>query len=646
MARFSSHLPSAAPKGVLPSAVRRLPAASRAPLSRLMIALVAAALAALGIAASANAVPTASDSATATASAKSVAQNGELAVLMKLRHPKGLAKFVRSVSDPRSPNYRRYATVEQLVERFGAKPADRKATMRWLAEHGAHGVLGATGTYITASLSAATASRALPAAGASASSIGAIADARRVPATLRGHVASIGLIGTREGVFDRNVETLAGEHLGQEPGLKGTSIVQNFGTPAGCAAGIQAGAPAEKLNGYTPNQYLTAFGHATLHKQGFKGQGKDIAVIETYGFRRSDIETFARCFGLPSPNLRVRPVGIPKPPAPGDETTLDLEVLTATAPRAEHVYVYEGGSSEYKLLNTVAAALGSKGHHPDVISISLGQCEPDLLGDIAFRDTMNEVFAVADGSGISILVAAGYEGSSGCKIELETGATALPLVSASEPASSPYVTAVGGTNVELTKGNQIKREMVWNDSPIALGAGGGALSILTTPRPWWQRDLLSKYGNGRMVPDVAGLADLLPGYSIYCTAEICKSPEQPEGGWQTVGGTSAATPLYAGGVLLVDGYQAKHGAPPLGFLNPLIYELGREAKAGDAAALNVLLDVTQGNNDLGRMLPEDVGGGEPLGLFDAGIGYDVASGWGSLKLPGLAQVGVSRLRGS
>ncbi|MBN9622169.1 MAG: S8/S53 family peptidase, partial [Actinobacteria bacterium] len=542
-----SSLPSSTPAG-------------RTRLFRLATAFVAA-LGCLALAAG---------SASAADSSGKSQKPGELTFLMQLKHPNGLAKFVRSVSDPRSPHYRQYETVEQIVHRFGAKSAARKATMQWLREHGATGKLGATGTYITASIPTAVAHRALPATGATASSTGTLADARRVPAGLHGAVTSIGQIGTKEGVFEGLAKSAAGESSGQETGLKGTSIVLNSGTTEGCEAGQETGAFQDHLNGYTPNQYLTAFGHAALHKQGFKGQGKDIAVIETDGFRRSDIETFAKCFGLPSPNLSVRPVGIAKPLAPGNETTLDLEVLTATVPKAEHIYVYEGGSSEYKLLDTVAAALGSKGHHPDVISISLGQCEAELGGQIAFRDTMNEVFAVA----------AGDVGSTGCKIENEKGPNALPLVSASEPASSPYVTAVGGTNVELTKANQIKQEMVWNDSPIAFGAGGGALSILTAPRPWWQRGLVAKFGNGRIVPDVAGLADLLPGYAFFCTATECKSEEQPEGGWQTVGGTSAATPLYAGGVLLADGYQAKHGAPPLGFLNPLVYEVGREAKSG------------------------------------------------------------------
>jgi subtilase family serine protease len=605
--------------------------AGRARLVRLTTALVAVVLAGLALAAGAS----------AAAHASAQKQNiGELNVLVELRHPKGLANFVRSVSDPQSPEYGDYLTVEQITARFGAKPADTKAAMRWLAEHGAHGKLSPTGTYITARVPAAVAASALPATAASASSLGAVSDARRVPSTLRGEVTGISAIGSQEGAFGTNVETAAGKHLGEEPGLKGTSVVFNSGTTAGCTAARHAG-EVEPLNGFTPNEYLDAYGHSALHQEGFKGQGKEVAVVEIDGFRRSDIETFAKCFGLPTPNLRVHTVGIPKPLPPGDETTLDLEVLTASAPKLEHISVYEGGSSEVGILASVASALGSEGHHPDAISISLGGCEADLTGELAARTALDEVFAVADGAGISVLVAAGDQGSSGCEREIEGEKTALPLISASDPATSPYVTAVGGTNLALTKKNQIKEQPVWNDSPLFFGGGGGGASILTTPRPWWQKGLVNKFGNGRIVPDVAGLADVVPGYAIYCTAAECQTPDQPEGGWQTVGGTSAATPLFAGGVLLVDGYNDKHEVPPLGFLNPLVYELGREAKAGKGGG-GALDDVTRGNDDLGILTPADAGGGAPLGCCSAAVGFDPASGWGSLDMPNLAKVSTAR----
>src|ERR1700753_243283 len=86
---------------------------------RLVLALVAVALASLGLTATAGAAPHGE-------------KPKELTFLLQLNHPQGLAKVVRSVSAPRSPHYREYATVEQLVHKFGAKPAAKQATMQWL----------------------------------------------------------------------------------------------------------------------------------------------------------------------------------------------------------------------------------------------------------------------------------------------------------------------------------------------------------------------------------------------------------------------------------------------------------------------------------------------------------------------------------
>jgi subtilase family serine protease len=609
--------------------------AGRARLPRVAAALVALALAGLALAAG-------------NASALNLPKQhspGELEILVELNHPKGLGNFVRSVSDPQSPEYGEYATVEQLAHRFGAKPGAKQATMQWLREHGAKGKLSPTGTYLTASVSPKVLAQALPAVGASASSVGSVSNARRVPAALRGAVSSIETVSTKPGAFYNQAGASKPTDLGKETGVGGTSVLYNTGTPEGCEAGREFHYPVEglvgELNGFTPNQYLDAYGHSTLHKEGYEGQGKDIALVEIDGVKRSDVNTFAKCFGLPKPNLVIRPVGVPKPLAPGEETTLDVETLTAAAPKLEHLYVYEGEGTEIGILLSLGAALGSQGKHPDAISISLGGCEAAITGQVAYRQAMQEVFAVAAGSGISVLVAAGDTGSSQCRLNLDTGTTALPLLAASDPATSPYVTAVGGTNLQLTKQNKIKEQIVWNDSPLAVGGSGGGVSILSK-RPWYQQGLLGSWGPSRLVPDVAGLADALPGYTIYCTAAPdCINPFEPEGGFQTIGGTSAATPLFAGGVILADNYADAHNTPALGFLNPLLYEAGREGMAGKSGG-GVLSDVTHGNSDLGKLLPADAGGGKPLGGWSARVGYDMASGWGSLNMPNLAKRATSR----
>jgi hypothetical protein len=90
-------------------------------------------------------------------------------------------------------------------------------------------------------------------------------------------------------------------------------------------------------------------------------------------------------------------------------------------------------------------------------------------------------------------------------------------------------------------------------------------------------------------------------------------------------------------VALANQYAAKHGQRDLGFLNPLLYRLGAKGKTRAGA----FTDVVKGNNDLGRALPPEAGGGKPLGCCQAKTGYDWASGWGSLKLPGFARLAAA-----
>jgi subtilase family serine protease len=419
------------------------------------------------------------------------------------------------------------------------------------------------------------------------------------------------------------------------------SVRRHSGTASGCPAG-SSGGPAPGFEPFTPNQYLTAYGHAALHKQGFKGQGQTVALVEIGGFKKSDIETFAKCFGIEKiPPIKATPVLPEKKLLPAeDEVTLDLQMLTVGAPKLDRILVYEGGEELDEMALTAGTALGNPGHRPDVISISLGYCEPKLKGNLAARDAIDDIFAVAAGAGISVFVSSGDSGSAGCRVVnlLTKEKTALPILSVSLPASSPYVTAVGGTNLELTKANEIKSEIVWNDltAPWA-GSGGG--SIISPRTPWWQTGV-SRYGPGRKVPDIAALADLAPGYAFYCTAAVCKPEGDAVYGWSAVGGTSAAAPLTAAGVALANQYAEKQGQPRLGFLNPLLYQLGAKKRT----RASVFTDVTVGNNDIGLSLPPEAEGGIPLGCCQAKPGYDWASGWGSLKLPAFAKIAAALAR--
>lgn len=561
--------------------------------------------------------------------------------LIELHHPRGLNAFVRAVSDPSSPRYREYATVEQLVARYGAKPKTKRMVLDWLAQRGLRGTLTASGTHVLAPMSRRRAKLLLPAveSGAVAARAGI---ARQVPAALRDGVARIAILSTEPAVETLGAPAATSAKAAPTAadfGKPYRSILLHSGTTSGCPEGISGGEPGSPP--FTPNQFLTAYGHADLHAKGFEGQGQVVAVVETGGFQHRDIVAFGKCFGVPKPPpIKVVPVGYEKPLPGEDETTLDLSMLTVGAPKLDKIYVYEGPSSISGVAVTTGSALGSPGHRPDVISISLGFCENQLKGSLAARNAFDAIFGVAAGAGISVLVSAGDQGSTGCRTA-EAGSeelTALPVPAVSLPASSPYVTAVGGTNLVLTAKNEIGVEVVWNDSVHIPWGGGGGGSLISPRTPWWQAGV--GYGPGRKVPDIAALADIYPGYAFFCTAASCEPWRNKVYGWSRVGGTSAAAPLTAAGIALANQYAAKLRQPPLGFLNPLLYSLG----AGGKSRAGSFNDVTIGNNDIGIALPPAAGGGVPIGCCQAKPGYDWASGWGSLKIPGFAKAAAGAAR--
>ncbi len=193
------------------------------------------------------------------------------------------------------------------------------------------------------------------------------------------------------------------------------------------------------------------------------------------------------------------------------------------------------------------------------------------------------------------------------------------------PASSPWVTAVGGTNLHLTAQNAIASEVVWNDTDLSPGSAGGGGASDPVRRAPPTRPAPSPRPSAPL-PDVAMLADVAPGYAVFCTASDCVNGAPSP--WQSVGGTSAATPLLAGGVALVDQLMRQHERADIGQLNPLLYRIGRSSLVSRA-----FHDVTQYGNDVGPYIP---GNGQPLGCCTAAPASTQASGWGSVNLSALA----------
>ncbi|MGD0249777.1 MAG: S53 family peptidase, partial [Thermoplasmata archaeon] len=268
------------------------------------------------------------------------------------------------------------------------------------------------------------------------------------------------------------------------------------------------------------------------------------------------------------------------PNGPDGEVELDLEVAGSVAPGARLV-AYFAPNTDRGFLDGLTRAIHDSTHRPSIVSISWGGPESSWTGQA--RAALAAACEDAATMGISILVAAGDHGAGD---GVPTGGPTVDF-----PASSPYVTACGGTRL-LMKASQIASEVVWNELAIGEGATGGGVSQ-SFPLPSYQLGAnVPKAPNGfvgRGVPDVAGDADPASGYSV-----------RVDGSDTVIGGTSAVAPLWA--ALLARVNQSLGAAA--GFVNPLLY-----SPAGVAS----FHDITSGNND----------------GYSAGPGWDPCTGWGT-----------------
>ena len=376
--------------------------------------------------------------------------------------------------------------------------------------------------------------------------------------------------------------------------------------------------------GLFPNQILAAYGIAPLQGSGLRGQGARVAIVGEAPTPSSDVTQFRNCFGAQGTSLKIHNgSGI----QPILESSLDAMVVSMVAPQLDRFDLWvdpidENSDDDNVLgfLKLVAAPLQATVNGaplPHVISVSYGECESKVSPYSESRTLVERELAAAGALGITVVVAAGDTGSSACargvKPSKLTSSDKKPQVS--WPASSPYVLAVGGTNLTLNSDNSIASTGPWNDTaypaPFTATAGGGGGQSTFESRPWWQPAQSFANSSKRMVPDVAAFADESPGYAIVCSSGVQGCPKGQPQGIAFVGGTSAATPLVAGMIALWTQQAKQQGLPRPGFVPPKIYSA---AKSNPGA----LVDITEGTNALfgGSCCP-------------ARPGYDLATGLGS-----------------
>jgi subtilase family serine protease len=552
-------------------------------------------------------------------------------VTLRPRDPRALAAYARAVSTPGSAEYRQYLTPEQFATRFGATPSQVSAVRDALRARGLHPGPASRGRL----------------------SISLTATARQLDRAFRVSLQKLALPGRRTAIAASarpSVDARAAATIQSIEGLNTTSSPQPLlvrarapgtridrphvatGGPTPCA---KAKTTAPGQGAYTTDQIAQAYGFSALYGAGDLGQGVTVAVYELEPDSPSDIAAYQSCYGEHAKISYVHVDGGSGTGPGSGEAALDIENLIGLAPNA-NVLVYQGpnnnsgapGAGPY---DTFSAIINQD--RARVITVSWGQCEAALGQGNAMAE--NSLFEQATVQGESIVAASGDSGAEDC----DTGGPLPPQtqLAVDDPSSQPYVTGVGGTSMR-TPGPR-PTESVWNSGASVAtpneqaGAGGGGISNFWSMPPAQlgaapSLNVRSPLAAGtacgnpggycREVPDVSADADPLNGYLIYWNGggEI---PDEPVG-WQGIGGTSGAAPLWAALVALADASPACAGSS-VGYADPALY---RAASTAYAADFN---DVTTGNNDFTQT---------NAGLYAAGPGYDPATGLGSPNAASLA----------
>lgn len=535
----------------------------------------------------------------------------QIAVALAPRDPAALKSFASAVSTPGSSSYRRYITPAQFARRFGPTSAQIAAVEGSLRAHGlAPGRVSANHLSIPISASAAKLERAF--------SIGfkrvrlrnrSAAIVNTVAPRLDGSIAGLvqGVVGlntlsTPRPLYARphDVHPHATAHVAT-------------GGPQPCAT-ARAAAPGQAA--YTADQIAAAYGFSGFYGAGDEGKGQTIALYELEPHDASDIAAYQACYGTHALVSNVLVDGGAGTGPGAGEAALDIEDTIGLAPQANYL-VYEGpnsnsgspGAGPYDTWNAIISQDRAR-----VVSASWGQCE--ALEGASDAGAENTLFEEAAAQGQTIVSASGDEGSEDCNGE--TGLFGFDgSLAVDDPSSQPFVTGVGGTTMSAI--GPRPTEQVWNSGAASLlgssGAGGGGESSFWG-MPAYQAGAPSflhvRKSSVRESPDVSADADPDDGYLIYWNGSGDAGLGQPVG-WQGIGGTSAAAPVWAAAIALINASTQCNGAV-VGFANPALYKAAARAYGQD------FNDITQGNNDFTA-----TNGGE----YAAGTGFDMASGLGT-----------------
>jgi hypothetical protein len=558
-----------------------------------------------------------------------------------------LQALLAAQQDIHSPLYHQWLTPEQFGARFGVSDEDILATETWLQQQGFtiesvsrgrnHIIFSGTAGEVESAFGAPIHSF------ASADGKLHIAPANdlSVPASL---ASSVGLV--------RNLTSFIPHRHLKRAAVRRSSPHPEF-TDGGNSFYL-----------LTPKDLATMYDINAAYNAGYTGAGQSIAVVGISYILPSDIATFQSLSGVTTakPPLFVL---VPETGAPvrvsGEESESDLDVeYSSTIGKGAQVYfVYDGNSETADPFFAIQYAIDEK--IAPIITNSYGLCEVDTTQ--ASIQSFDLILEQGVAQGQTILSAAGDDGSVDC-IESD-GTTALAV---DYPASSPYVTGMGATAFTpaiydypdttyfnnstggVDTASTVKSyipEVVWNDDdPVyGTGASGGGTSLYETPRPTWQAagiligGTALPTGKYRLVPDISLFGSPNDPGLLYCSSDpgnfysgqtsSCTAgwTDSVSGDYTAGGGTSFDGPIFAGMLAIINQAMNSTGQ---GNVNPTLYGIAANVTNYPLA----FHDITTGTNAC-NVGPGLCGTGPQTTSFAAGVGYDEASGLGSVDLMNL-----------
>mmetsp|Transcript_104607 Transcript_104607/g.234866 ORF Transcript_104607/g.234866 Transcript_104607/m.234866 type:complete len:591 (-) Transcript_104607:64-1836(-) len=524
--------------------------------------------------------------------------------IFMLKHQPGaverLAALVEEVSTPGRPGYGKFLSAARLQEQFPAAEGSREAVMRLLAKHGVPESsisVSASGDMVRADMSLAVARDMFQAEfheyrhPQTKRRIVRAAAGYRMPLEIDGHVYLVGNLNEFPDV--RRPIQVHSEVEDEDSSFGGDC--------GGCRGKVTPGVLAQRYGLNASESFVAGSADTGMATAEFQGVYYDTSSLSKFQ-NDCKLKQAVQVDKQIGKNVQWHCLtgGICV------EALLDIEYAKASSGGIALTNIFNDG---YSLLNWAHQVDNLGDAAPAVHSISYGDDEIQQDGQSnytgkAYMEAVNVQFAKLAARGISILVASGDQGVCG-----RTGCGfGTSRFHPDFPASSPYVTAVGGTDF-VTRG-VIGEEQAWEQG------GGGFSDEFETPK--WQQEAVQSYlaaaakaGNlpkdsffnrtGRAYPDVAALGGMVNPYCI--AAKLLPFVEKMMG----VAGTSASSPVFAGVVARLNAARLAKGMPRMGLLNPWIY------KHPEA-----FHDVTKGVND----------GGSSHG-FAAMPGWDPATGMGT-----------------